>query len=352
MKAAPGGLALSTETPDRPEVELSIIVPLYDEQDNVRPLYEKLKDTMAQLGRSYELILINDGSSDSTGQLIQEIAEKDDRVIAISFPRNYGQTAALSAGIDHAAGDVIIPMDGDLQNDPADIDRLLKKLDQGFDVVSGWRKNRRDSWIRVRLSRVANALISRACGVRLHDYGCSLKAYRREVLQGVHLYGEMHRFVPVYAAWRGARVTEIPVTHHPRARGRSKYGLERVAKVLLDLIVVKFLLSYLTKPIYVFGGFGLFTLLLGAGSFVAAVVFKLIPPDNPLGPGWHKDLVETPLPIAAVGFCLLGIQMILIGLLAEMIMRTYYESQGKSAYVINSIHRRQAAARPPDTAAA
>ncbi len=202
------------------------------------------------------------------------------------------------------------------------------------------------------LSRVANALISRACGVRLHDYGCSLKAYRREVLQGVHLYGEMHRFVPVYAAWRGARVTEIPVTHHPRARGRSKYGLERVAKVLLDLIVVKFLCSYLNKPIYVFGGFGLFNLALGAGALVAAVVFKLIPLDNPWGPGWHKDLVETPLPIAAAGFFLLGIQMILIGLLAEMLMRTYYESQGKSPYVINSIHRRQAAARPSDAAAA
>ena len=322
------------------QVELSVIVPLYDEESNVPVLYERLRAAADALGRTYELIFINDGSSDRTGALIDALAEEDDRVVAISFPRNFGQTAALLAGIDHARGRILVPMDGDLQNDPADIARLLEALDDGYDVVSGWRKQRHDPWTKVLPSRIANAIISRVSGVRLHDYGCSLKAYRREVLEGVDLYGEMHRFVPIYATWRGARVTEIPVTHHPRSGGRSKYGLERVIKVLLDLIVVKFLTSYLTKPIYIFGGFGMFNIALAAVAIAAAVVFKLVPQDNPWGPGWHKDFVETPLPVAAVGLLLLGIQMILIGLLAEMLMRTYYESQGKRAYVISSIRRR------------
>ncbi|MHC4305790.1 MAG: glycosyltransferase family 2 protein [Planctomycetota bacterium] len=325
-------------TPD--EVELSVIVPLYNEEDSVPALYERLREAADALGRTYELVLVNDGSTDRTGALIKALADEDDRVVAISFPRNFGQTAALLAGFDHARGRVLVPMDGDLQNDPADIRRLLEKLDEGYDVVSGWRKDRRDPWTKVLPSRIANAVISRASGVRLHDYGCSLKAYRREVLEGVDLYGEMHRFVPIYATWRGARVTEIPVTHHPRARGRTKYGLERVFKVLLDLIVVKFLTSYLTKPIYIFGGFGMFNIALSFAALAAAVVFKLVPQDNPWGPGWHKDFVETPLPVVAVGLLLLGIQMILIGLLAEMLMRTYYESQGKRAYIISSIRRR------------
>jgi glycosyltransferase involved in cell wall biosynthesis len=331
------GLTMSL-TPD--EVELAVIVPLYDEQANVPVLYERLREAAEALGRTYEIILVNDGSADRTGALIEALASEDDRVVAISFPRNFGQTAALLAGIDHARGRVLVPMDGDLQNDPADIRRLLEKLDEGYDVVSGWRKDRRDPWTKVLPSRIANAVISRASGVRLHDYGCSLKAYRREVLEGVDLYGEMHRFVPIYATWRGARVTEIPVTHYPRTQGRTKYGLERVVKVLLDLIVVKFLTSYLTKPIYVFGGFGMLNIALAFAAFAAAIVFKLVPQDNPWGAGWHKDFVETPLPIASVGLLLLGIQMILIGLLAEMLMRTYYESQGKRAYVISSIRRR------------
>jgi glycosyltransferase involved in cell wall biosynthesis len=323
------------------EVELSVIVPLFEEETNVPVLYERLRAAADALGRSYELIFVDDGSSDRTGALIDALAAEDDRVVAISFPRNFGQTAALLAGIDHARGRILVPMDGDLQNDPADIARLLEALDGGYDVVSGWRKQRHDPWTKVLPSRIANAIISRVSGVRLHDYGCSLKAYRREVLEGVELYGEMHRFVPIYATWRGARVTEIPVTHHPRSSGRSNYGLERVIKVLLDLIVVKFLTSYLTKPIYIFGGFGMFNIALAAVAAVAAVVFKLVPQDNPWGPGWHKDFVETPLPVAAVGLLLLGIQMILIGLLAEMLMRTYYGSQGKRAYVISSIRRRR-----------
>jgi glycosyltransferase involved in cell wall biosynthesis len=336
------------DTPIRPpltmslnsqEVELSVIVPLYEEEANLPVLYERLRAAVDALGRTYELIFINDGSTDRTGALIDALAETDDGVVAISFPRNFGQTAALLAGFDHARGRILVPMDGDLQNDPADIARLLEALDNGYDVVSGWRKQRHDPWTKVLPSRIANAVISRVSGVRLHDYGCSLKAYRREVLEGVDLYGEMHRFVPIYATWRGARVTEIPVTHHPRSGGRSKYGLERVIKVLLDLIVVKFLTSYLTKPIYIFGGFGMLNIALATLAIAAAVVFKVVPQDNPWGPGWHKDFVETPLPVAAVGLLLLGIQMILIGLLAEMLMRTYYESQGKRAYVISSIRR-------------
>jgi len=315
-------------------VELSILVPLYNEQANVPLLYTRLGEAVSALGRTWEVIFIDDGSTDGTRGLIEALADLDDHVRVISFARNFGQTAALLAGIDHARGEVIVPMDGDLQNDPADIGRLLEVLDDGYDVVSGWRRHRRDSFTRVLPSRIANWLISRVSGVRLHDYGCSLKAYRREVLEGIDLYGEMHRFVPIYATWRGARVTEIPVTHHPRTRGRSNYGMERAVKVILDLIVVKFLTSYLTRPIYVFGGFGLFNIALAVVALVAAVTFKLIPPDNALGPMWHKDLVETPLPVVSVGLFLLGIQMILIGLLAEMLMRTYYESQGKRAYVI------------------
>ncbi len=320
-------------------MELSVIVPLYNEQENVPLLYARLTEAVSGLDRSYEIILVNDGSGDGTRELIEALAEQDDHVVAISFPRNFGQTAALLAGIDHSSGDVIIPMDGDLQNDPNDIGRLLEALDEGYDVVSGWRRKRRDPWTKIIPSRIANGLISRVSGVRLHDFGCSLKAYRRQVLEGVDLYGEMHRFVPIYATWRGARVTEIPVNHHPRSRGRSKYGLERAFKVLLDLIVVKFLTNYFTKPIYVFGGFGMLNIVLAVAAFTAAVIFKLIPPDNPWGPVWHKDFVETPLPVVSVGLFLLGIQMVLIGLLAEMLMRTYFESQGKRAYVVSSIHR-------------
>ena len=333
-------------------VDLSILVPLYNEQDNIPLLYTQLSEAVSSLGRSWEIIFIDDGSSDATGGLIEALADQDEHVKAIRFVRNFGQTAALLAGIDHARGRVIVPIDGDLQNDPADIGRLLEVLDEGYDVVSGWRRNRRDPWSRVLPSRIANWLISRVTGVKLHDYGCSLKAYRREVLEGVDLYGEMHRFVPIYATWRGARVTEIHVKHHRRVHGRSNYGFQRVFKVILDLIVVKFLTSYLTRPIYVFGGFGLINIGLAALAFAGAVVFKLIPADNPWGPGWHKDFVETPLPVASVGLFLLGIQMVLIGLLAEMLMRTYYESQSKRAYVIASIRDGGAAADDPVIACA
>lgn len=331
--------AATQPTRDGAAPELSIVVPLFNEEANLPKLHERLDEVLRKLNRTSEIIFVDDGSRDRTGAVLEELAAKDPRVTAVRFRRNFGQTAAMAAGIDLARGQVLIPMDGDLQNDPADIERLLAKLDEGFDVVSGWRKDRRDAFTRVIASKVANAIISRVSGVPLHDYGCSLKAYRREVLEGVHLYGEMHRFIPIYASWQGAKVTELPVTHHPRVHGKSNYGMERTLKVLLDLIVVKFFSSYLTKPIYVFGGFGALSILLSFLAFVAAVAFKFMPHET----GWQKDFISTPLPVLAVGMFVMGVQMVLIGLLAEMLMRTYYEAQNKPVYVIKSVIR----GRPP-----
>jgi glycosyltransferase involved in cell wall biosynthesis len=246
----------------------------------------------------------------------------------ISFRRNFGQTAALSAGLDHARGDIIVPMDGDLQNDARDIPRLLAKLEEGYDVVSGWRVNRQDPWQRRLPSQLANRLISWISGVRLHDYGCSLKAYRHNVLEDVRLYGEMHRFVPIYASWQGARVTELAVDHHPRKRGKSNYGMERTIKVVLDLIVVKFLSSYATKPIYVFGGFGLLAL------FGAVIVFAVMVWLKVAG---IRSFIATPLPLVVVMLSLVGCLSILLGLVAELTVRTYYESSGRRTYAIRSV---------------
>ncbi len=312
--------------------ELTVAVPLYNEAENIPILFDRVRAALDALGRTWELILVNDGSTDNSPVLLDKIAADDPRVIIIHFRRNYGQTAAFMAGIDHARGAIIIPMDGDLQNDPDDIGTLLAKLDEGFDVVSGWRKDRQDHAIKRNLpSRIANTLISRVSGVRLHDYGCSLKAYRREVLEGVKLYGEMHRFVPIYAAWNGARVTEIPVQHHPRLHGESKYGLERVIKVVLDLLVVKFLFRYSGKPIYVFGGFGFLSILLGAAAGFWALGLKLFS---------GTSLIQTPLPLLSVFLGAIGIVSVLMGLLAEMQNRTYHESQGKSVYRIARVVRR------------
>lgn len=314
---------------------LSIVVPIFDEKENIAPLYDKVREAMDALGFPWELVLVDDGSRDGSSELLDKVAEKDSRVTVVHFTRNYGQTAAMMAGMDHARGDIIVPMDGDLQNDPADIARLLAKLDEGYDVVSGWRKDRQDHAIKRNLpSRLANGLISRVSGVHLHDYGCSLKAYRREALDGVKLYGEMHRFVPIYAAWNGARVTEIPVTHHPRLHGESKYGLERVVKVVLDLIVVKFLFRYSGKPIYVFGGFGLLSIFLGALAGVWAIALKLF---------WDTSFIRTPLPLLCVFLGAVGVLSILMGLLAEMLNRTYHESQAKPVYKVARITRSAAA---------
>ena len=319
------------------EVAVSIVIPLYNEEENIPQLYGKLCDALKRLGKRYEMILIDDGSLDRSPELLKDLAERDEHLVLVTFPRNLGQTAAMTAGIDYACGEVIICMDGDLQNDPNDIERVLALIGEGHDVVCGWRKDRQDPFHRVLPSMFANALISRISGVRLHDYGCTLKAFRRDIVKKVKLYGEMHRFIPIYASWQGARITEIAVAHHPRTRGKSNYGLERTFKVILDLIVVQFLALYATKPIYVFGTFGLSSLLISALASVAALGFKLMPTDSI----YHKDLIETPLPILAIGLFVVGIQTILIGLLAEIQMRTYYESQGKRIYTVKSVTGRR-----------
>jgi glycosyltransferase involved in cell wall biosynthesis len=305
---------------------ISVFVPVYNEEDNIERLDGKLTDALERLGRSYEVIFVDDGSTDRSLAKLRAIAARDSRVRVISLRRNYGQTAAMSAGIDHARGQILIPMDADLQNDPADISRLLDKLDEGYDVVSGWRKDRKDRWLTRRLpSRLANRLISRLSGVDLHDYGCSLKAYRREALTGVKLYGEMHRFIPIYAGWAGARVTEIPVTHHVRSAGQSKYGLSRTIKVLFDLITIKFLSTYLTKPLYLFGTAGLVCLAISLLSFAFSLYYRIVE-------GVHLN--RMPLATLSMIMFAMGIQFIFMGLLAEMIVRTYHESQDKPTYLI------------------
>ena len=314
------------------EIDITVTVPLYNEADNIPILYQRVSDALNALGRSWELVLVNDGSRDRSAEILDAIAAADARVTVVHFRTNYGQTAAFMAGLDYARGHIIVPMDGDLQNDPADIAKLLAKLDEGYDVVSGWRRDRKDNAMKRNLpSRVANAIISRVSGVPLHDYGCSLKAYRRDVLEGVKLYGEMHRFVPIYASWNGARVTEMEVTHHPRLHGESKYGLERVIKVVLDLLVVKFLFRYANKPIYIFGGFGLLSIFLGALTGIWALTLKF---------GFGVSLIQTPLPTLAIFLVAIGVLSVLMGLLAEMLNRTYHESQGKSVYRVGRIVRR------------
>lgn len=308
---------------------LSIIIPIYNEEASIALLYEGLVHALSSCSRQYEIIFIDDGSRDGSTAILMELASSDKKVKLINFRHNFGQTAAMMAGIDYASGEIIIPMDGDLQNEPADIPKLLAKLDEGYDVVSGWRKNRKDSpLIRNFPSHVANWLISRIFGVKLHDYGCSLKAYRKDVLKEVRLYGEMHRFIPVYASWQGGRVAEIPVDHHPRQNGSSHYGLERVVKVLLDLIVLKFLVKYANKPIYVFGGFGLASIAISFAAGLFAVYLKLFE---------AKAFISTPLPLLVVMAFITGIMSILMGLLSEVIMRTYYEAQHKPVYVIRNM---------------
>lgn len=305
---------------------ISITIPVYNEAENLPLLYESLRTILDQVASPWEIVLVNDGSSDRSGEVLDHLAANDDRVKVIHFRKNFGQTAAMMAGVDHARGEVIIPMDADLQNDPQDIPRLLEKLNEGYDVVSGWRKNRKDQAVRRNfLSRIANRFISRISGVQLHDYGCSLKAYRRSVIKDVKLYGEMHRFIPIYASWLGARIAEIPVSHHPRRFGTSNYGVDRVLKVLLDLIVVHFLAKYAQKPMYVFGTVGVASLALSFLAGIWAVYLKIFE---------GKDFITTPVPLLVVMTFLTGTMCILMGLLAELIMRTYFESQRKSTYLV------------------
>jgi len=309
--------------------ELSIFLPVYNEEPNLPPLHAKLDAALKALGRTAEIIYVDDGSTDGSLQVLRELARGDNRVRVVALRRNYGQTAAMAAGIDAASGEVLIPMDADMQNDPADIIRLLEKLEEGYDVVSGWRKDRQDKLITRKIpSMLANRLISWIGGVPLHDYGCSLKAYRRESIEDVRLYGEMHRFIPIYASWAGARVAEIPVTHHARTMGKSKYGLSRTVKVIFDLITIKFMASYQTKPLYLFGFAGLLTFGVSILSALLACLMKFA--------NWphHADFIQTPLPVMAMVMLVLGIQLFLMGLLAEMMVRTYHESQQKSIYAV------------------
>ncbi|MHB1167308.1 MAG: glycosyltransferase family 2 protein [Carboxydocellales bacterium] len=315
--------------------DLSIIVPVYNEEENLYILNNKIKDSIKNLNKTYEIIYIDDGSKDKSLEILNGLAIQDKNIKIIEFRRNYGQTAAMSAGIDHAMGEIIIPMDGDLQNDPEDIVRLLAKINEGYDVVSGWRKNRKDKAISRRFpSMIANKIISIISGVHLHDYGCSLKAYKRDVIKDVRLYGEMHRFIPVYASWQGAKVTELVVNHHPRQFGQSKYGIERTFKVILDLIVIKFLSKYSVKPIYIFGGFGFVSII---SSFLVGIFGLYLKFVNGI------SFIQTPLPLLSVMLFLVGFISILMGLLAEMMMRTYFESQNKTTYIIkNTINGGQA----------
>jgi glycosyltransferase involved in cell wall biosynthesis len=305
---------------------ISVTVPIFNEIDSIVPLHERVSIVLRSLGRPWELIFVNDGSTDGSTAALDKVAAEDPNVKVIHLRRNFGQTAAMMAGIDFARGEIIIPMDGDLQNDPMDIPRLLAKLDEGFDVVSGWRKGRKDA----RLTRnfpswLANRLISVISGVHLHDYGCSLKAYHKSVIKDVKLYGEMHRFIPIYASWQGARVAEIPVTHHSRQFGKSNYGLGRTVKVMLDLIVVKFLATFAQKPMYVFGCVGLLSLTVSVVSGVWALYLKF---------GHQTSFVQTPLPLLFVLTAITGIMCILMGLLAELLTRTYHESQHKAIYSV------------------
>src|SRR5437660_3607044 len=312
--------------PHRDGPDISVFLPVLNEEPNLLPLHEKLDRALALLSRSAEIIYVDDGSTDDSLAVLREIAAKDQRVRVIALRRNYGQTAAMAAGIDAARGEVLIPMDADLQNDPADIARLLDKIDEGYDVVSGWRKNRQDKLFTRKIpSMIANRMISWIGGVPLHDYGCSLKAYRRDSLADVHLYGEMHRFIPIYASWSGARVTEIAVEHHARTMGKSKYGLSRTMKVIFDLMTIKFMASYQTKPIYIFGSFGMVAIALSVIAGLWATILKF----------WKgTSFILTPLPVITVVMLAIGFQFLLMGLLAEMLVRTYHESQAKPIYTV------------------
>jgi len=312
----------------RAECDVSVVIPAYDEADNIPVFLNSVFGVLKSTSLRFEVIVVNDGSHDASLAILRDQATTRPELKVIDFRRNFGQTAALMAGIDHAAGEVIVTMDADLQNDPADIPRLLQTISEGYDVASGWRRDRQDDFVRRVVSRVANRLISWMSGVWLHDTGCTLKAYRRDVVADIRLYGEMHRFIPVYASWMGARVAELPVRHQPRRFGRSKYGLNRILKVLLDLVVVKFLDSYFTKPIYLFGGFGVLSLFLSAAGFLLMVYWKVFK---------GIAMILTPMPILVAMTFLVGCLSILMGLLAEILVRTYFESQGQTSYKVKEL---------------
>jgi len=308
-------------------MNLSIIIPIYNEEKSILKLYQKLKKVLSNLSMQYEIIAINDGSIDNSYKVLKEISQNDDIFKVINFRKNFGQTAAISAGIDASKGEIIIPMDADLENRPEDIPNLLNKLNEGYDVVSGWRKNRwKESFFTRRLtSYIANWLISKIVGLKLHDYGCTMKVYRRNIIKDIKFYGDMHRFIPAYAMWYGAKIVEVPIDYKPREHGESKYGIGRTFRVLLDILTVKFLTDYFNRPMHFFGkiGFWLFSFSFLSGLLALFLRFYL-----------GISLILTPLPLLTVFLIIIGIQFILMGLLAEILIRTYYESQDKPIYLI------------------
>ncbi len=311
-------------------IDTSIIIPVYNEEQNLGMLHRAIHHALDPLKVRWEIVYVNDGSTDDSSKVLKLLANEDKRhVKVVELRRNFGQTAALAAGIDYSQGEIVVTMDADMQNDPADIPVMIQKLDEGYDVISGWRKDRKDHFINRTLpSKIANGLISWITGVKLHDYGCTLKAYRREVLTGFRLYGEMHRFIPVYAHRVGAKIFEMPVRHHPRKYGKTKYGLERTVKVILDLFTVKYLLSFANKPIYLFGGYGLLFILISAVVLLYLFIRRVF---------FLVSVTQSPLFILSVMVGMLGVQSILLGLIAELQVRTYHESQGKPTYVVREI---------------
>ena len=311
-------------------MKLSIVVPVYNEEKNLPELFEQIVAAMQPLEMDWDVTFVDDGSRDASVEVIRQLHEQaPERVRMVVFRRNYGQTAAISAGINQSDGDIVILMDADLQNDPADIPLLLEELDKGFDVVSGWRKNRQDNQLTRNLpSHMANRLISSSTGVHLHDYGCTLKAYRREILQSINLYGEMHRFIPVYAKEAGGKISEVVVHHHPRKHGKANYGLERTIKVILDLFTVQFLTKFSQKPIYLFGGVGLGLMVISFALFLWLAIRRIVAAVSVLGSPWFQ---------ISIMMFILGFLAVLLGLIAELVMRTYYESQDKKTYAIREV---------------
>ena len=310
-------------------IELSIVVPIYNEKDSILKLYKGLYKTLSGMNLKYEVLLIDDGSTDGTFNELIKINSKNKSFKIISFRKNFGQTSAISAGFDFAEGNVIITLDADLQNDPRDIPLLLKKLNKGYDIVSGWRVNRKDKAVTRRFpSVVANKIISKLTGVYLHDYGCTLKAYKREVIKNIDLYGEMHRYIPAIASWMGVRVSEVPVRHHSRKYGRSKYGVSRTIKVILDIITLKFLLSYSQRPIQIFGVLGLFSATVGFFMTAYLIIMRIF---------FNQALSERPLFILSIFMIFIGVQLVTMGLLAEVLMRVHHEVRNKSTYVVKEM---------------
>lgn len=322
------------DSADERKIDVSIVIPLYNESESLEMLYERVLPLLDDWDRCYELILVDDGSTDGTRDMLRDLHAQDSRVQVVLLRRNFGQTAAFTAGFDHAGGDVVVTMDGDLQNDPADIPMLLDKMAEGYDIVSGWRINRQDKMVTRKLpSQVANRLISKMTGVELHDYGCSLKAYKRDVIEGINLYGEMHRFIPALANWMGVKVAEVPVNHSARQFGQSKYGLGRIVRVILDLMTVKFLLDYATRPIQIFGLIGLGSLFVGSalGGYLATI--RLF---------FNQAIGGRPLVILAALLVMIGVQLIIMGLLGEIMVRTYHETQNKPIYAVRTVLGRAA----------